>query len=213
MHIPPSLRITTLAIALSSVAFAQNPSPAPPISPAIPPSEPAVPSLTPQLSVVTQTSRVRAFNAGPEGDVRSLYLQNGSVVNLAPALGGQLGSTMRKGERVTVTGTKSEINGQSLVEAVNVRLNDQTFSANAGSIPPSPVTLAEGAVPPPPSAAQAPPSPPRRRNKATASARCGASADAPPHPLGFDGPPPPLPGGMAPPPPDGMAPPPPPPQD
>ena len=117
-----SLRITTLrlvtalGLAFSSVAFAQSPPPAPPSPPAdAPPSVPAAPAASPQLPVVTQSSRVRAFNAGPSGEVRSLYLQNGSVVDLTPALGGQLGAAVRKGEKITVTGTKSEINGQSFL--------------------------------------------------------------------------------------------------
>ena len=210
MHIPSSLKITALGLALSSVAFAQSPAPAPPTPPDAPPDAAAAPLSAPQqLSMVTQSSRVRAFNAGPGGEVRSLYLQNGSVVDLAPGLGGQIGPTVRKGEKITVTGTKSEVNGQSLVEAASVRLNDQTFSANVAS---GPAALADGAAPPPPEAPLTPPAPaPRRRNRAAAPAPCGATADAPPPPAGPDGPPPPPPVGAAPPPPpDGMAPPPPP---
>lgn len=208
MHIPSSLRITALGLALSSVAFAQSPPPAPSTPPSVPPGGPTAPSPTSQLPVVTQSSRVRAFNAGPSGEVRSLYLQNGSVVDVTPALGGQLGPAVRKGEKITVTRTKSEINGQSLLEAASVRLNDQTFSTNAPpSVPPGPGALAEGAVPPQPGAPQAPslaPSP-RRKNKSAAPAPCPVSDDATPPPPDFGGPPPPPPDGMAPPPPpEGM---------
>ena len=211
MHIPSSLKITALGLAFSSVAFAQSPTPIPPAPLAVAPNGTPAPSQDPQLPVVTQSSRVRAFNAGPGGEVRSLYLQNGSVVDLAPGLGGQVGPAVRKGEKIIVTGTKSEMNGQSLLEAASVRLNDQTFSAN---VAPGPATLAEGAVPPPPGAPQAPPPSPRRRNKAAAPAPCGVSADVPPPPPDFGGPPPPPPDGMTPPPPsDGMVPPPPPPQN
>ena len=207
MHLPSSLRITALGLALSSVAFAQSPAPTPPTDMAPPPDAAAVPAPT-QLSMVTQTSRVRAFNAGPGGEVRSLYLQNGSVVDLAPGLGGQIGPAVRKGEKITVTGMKSQINGQSLVEAASVRLNDQTFSASA----PAPGPLAAGVAPPPPGVPQAPPAPaPRRGNRAAAPAPCGATVDTPRPPTGPDGPPPPPASGAAPPPPpDGMAPPPPP---
>ncbi len=216
MNIRSLLRMTTLGLTFSSVAFAQSPPPAPPSPPAGGPlSVPAAPAASTPLPVVTQNSRIRAFNAGPGGEVRGLYLQNGSVVDLTPALGGQLGAAVRKGERITVTGTKSEINGQSILEAGSIRLNDQTFSANAqSSVPPGTGALAEGAVPPPPGTSQAipPPPSPRRRTKTAAPAPCGVSADAPPPPPDFGGPPPPLPDGMAPPPPppDGMAPPPPP---
>ena len=218
MHIPSFLKISTLGFAISSVAFAQGPAPATPPPPAVPPPAASAP-IPPQFSMVTESSRVRAFNAGPGGEVRSLYLQNGSVVDLAPGLGGQIGSAVRKGEKITVTGTKSEINGQSLVEAASVRLNDQTFSASAtasGALP-------DGVAPPPPGAPQPPPpSAPQRRNRVAAPAPCGATADAPPPPAGPDGapppppgfeagPPPPPPSGASPPPPsDGMAPPPPP---
>jgi hypothetical protein len=215
MNIPSSLRITTLGLAFSSVAFAQNPSPAlQPTPPDAPAPMPAASRASSQLPVVTQSSRVRAFNAGPGGEVRRLDLQNGSVVDLAPALGGHLGPAVRKGEKITVTGTKSEINGQSVVEAASVRLSDQTFSANAlPALPPGPGALAESAVPSPPGTPQTPPPAPspRRKNKAAPPSPCGVSAEAPPPPDGM-APPPPPPDGMAPPPPppDGMAPPPPP---
>ena len=212
MNIPAFLRITALGLALTSVASAQTPSPTPPPPPAdAPPRLPIAATAASQLPVVTQSSRVRAFNPGPSGEVRNLYLQNGSVVDVAPALGGQLGAAVRKGEKITVTGTKSENNGQSLLEAASIRLNDQTFSANAPyAIPSGPGALAEGAVPPPPGAPQAPPPASLLRRKSKA-APCGVSADAPPPPPDGFGPPPPPPVGMGPPPPppDGMAPPPP----
>src|ERR1700753_1910708 len=105
MHTPFPLRITALGLALSSAAFAQSPTPAPPAPPAIPPTA-APPSIQQQMRTVTESSRVRAFNAGPGGEVRSLSLQNGSVVDLAPGIGGQLGAAVRKGEKIAVTGTK-----------------------------------------------------------------------------------------------------------
>lgn len=160
MHIPSSLRLAALGLAFSSAAFAQSPPPAPPTPPADGlRSMPAVPAGTnSRLPIVTESSRVRAFNPGPGGEVRSLYLQNGSVVDLTPALGGQLGPAVRKGDMITVTGTKSEITGQSLVEAASVRLNDQTFSVNALSdMLPGPGAVAGGAVPPPRGAPQTPP--------------------------------------------------------
>jgi hypothetical protein len=107
MNIPSSLRmtsfglVTALGLAFNSVALAQSPPAAPPGPSADgPPSVPAAPAASPQVPVVTQSSRVRAFNPGPGGEVRSLYLQNGSVVDVTPALGGQLGAAVRKGERI-----------------------------------------------------------------------------------------------------------------
>ena len=201
MHIPSLLKIIPLGLTLSSVAFAQRPAPAPPTPPAIPPAAAPQPP-----SMVTEASRVRAFNAGPGGEVRSLYLQNGSVVDLAPGIGGQIGGAVHKGEKITVTGTISEINGQSLVEAASVRLNDQTFSAN----PLAPAPPPDGVAPPPPGAPQPPPAP-RRKNRAATPAPCGAAADAPPPPEGQAGPPPPPDAAATPPPPPGGTTPPPPP--
>jgi hypothetical protein len=193
MNIPYSLQVTAIGLALSSAAFAQIPPPAPPPQPA---GATVSMPVAPQPAFITQSSRVRAFNPGPGGEVRSLYLQNGSVIDVTPGLGGQLGPAVRKGAKITVTGTQSEINGQSVVEAASVRLNDQTFAANSPS--------AASATPPPAFASQ-------RKNKAAASAPCEAAPDAPPPP-DWGGPPPP-PDGMAPPPPppDDMGPPPPPP--
>jgi hypothetical protein len=200
MNIASCLQVTAFGLALSSVAFAQSPPPAPP-----PPPAGATDStpVAPQLAFVTQSSRVRAFNPGPGGEVRSLYLQNGSVIDVTPGLGGQLGPAVRKGEKITVTGTQSEINGQSVVEAASIRLNDQTFAANSPSAVP---------VTPPPGAPPPPPAPASRKNKAAASAPCEVPPDAPPPPPDWGAPPPP--DGLAPPPPppDGKGPPPPPPQ-
>jgi hypothetical protein len=212
MKIPSSLRMTALGLAVSSVAFAQSPTTAPPPrAPDAPAPVPPAPGVSSQLPVVTQSSRIRAFNPGPGREVRSLYLENGSVVDLTPGLGGQLGPVVRKGEKITVTGTKLEIHGQSVVEAASVLLSDQMFSVNAPSaIAPGAGALAEGGAAPPPSTLQRPvPGPsPGRKTKATALAPCGVSDGETPPPPDFGGPPAPPQDGMAPPPP-----PPPPPQD
>jgi hypothetical protein len=212
MHILSPLKMTAFGLALCSVVFAQSPTPALPTPPEAPPSAAPTPAR-PQVPMVTESSRVRAFNAGPGGEVHSVYLRNGSVIDLSPGIGGQLGPTIRKGEKITVTGTKSEINGQSLVEAASIRLNDQTFSANGSAAGP----LAAGVAPPPAGTPQPSPAPAaRRKNRiaptADAPPSLGGQDGPPPPPPGFEaGPPPPPPSGAAPPPPpDGMAPPPPP---
>jgi len=198
MHVSSSLHITALGLAFSSAVFAQSSAPTPPTPPAVPSSGRSAFLPTLQLPVITESSRIRAFNAGPGGEVRSLYLQNGSVVNLAPALSGQVGPAIRKGEKITVTGTKWLSNGQALVEAASVELSGQTFSMNVASASPDPATLAEASVPPPVDVPLAPLPPPQRRNKAAASAPCGVSTEAPPPPPDFGGPPPPPPAGMVP---------------
>lgn len=213
MHLPSSIKITALGLAMGSAAFAQSPVPAPPTPPAVPPEAASVPSPASQLfPVVSQSSRLLAFDAEPGRGVRSLYLKNGSVVELAPGIGGQLGSVLRKGEKITVTGMKSEINGQAFVEAASVRLNEHTFSGSASA----PGPLSNGVAPAPLRAAKSPPaSAPQPKNRAVAVAPCGATAAAPPPSIAPDGPPPPPPppgfeAGPPPPPPSGIAPPPPP---
>jgi hypothetical protein len=202
MNIASRLQVTAIGLALSSVAFAQSPPPAPAPPPPAAGATASTP-VAPRLAFITQSSRVRAFNPRPDGEVRSLYLQNGSVIDVTPGLGGQLGSAIRKGAKITVTGRQLEINGQSVVEAASIRLNDQTFAANPASAV---------QVTPPPGAPPAPPAPASRKNKAAASAPCEVPPDAPPPPPDWGDPPPP-PDGLAPPPPppDAMGPPPPPP--
>ena len=205
MKIPSPLRMTTLGLAVSSLAFAQNPPTAPaPTPPDAQAPMHGTPEASSQLPIVIQSSRVRAFNAGPDGgEARGLYLQNGSVVDLTTGLGGQLGEAGRKGEKIAVTGTKSEINGQSIIEAASVRLGERTFSVNAASAnAPGSGALAEGEAAPPPGSLQTPAPVPsqRRKTKAAPPAPCGVSDDEPPPPRDGIAPPPP-PGGMAPPPP------------
>ena len=91
MYIPSPLKITALGLALGSVAFARSPTLTPPTPPVIPAAAPA--SSPQQASTVTESSRLRGFNAGPGGEVRSLYLQNGSAIDLAQGIGGQLGGS------------------------------------------------------------------------------------------------------------------------
>jgi hypothetical protein len=74
----------TIGLALSASAIAQSP---PAGLPAIPVRTGSVQVPLPgspdaQLPIVTQSSRIRAFNVAPNGEVDSLYLQNGSVVDV-----------------------------------------------------------------------------------------------------------------------------------
>lgn len=190
MHIPYPLKVAALAalgLAVSSVAFAQSPTATPPASPAISPAAAPAPQ---QLPMFTESSRIRAFNAGAGGEVRSLYLQNGSVVDLSPGIGMQLVAAVHKGEKIIVTGTRSEVDGQSLVEATRIRLSDQTFSA----YPSAPGPLDDSVAPPSPGTPQPPSAPaPPRTNRANAPAPCNATADVPSPPPGQAGPPPPPP--------------------
>ena len=83
----------------------------------------------PQMAIVTQSSRIRAFNAGPDGLVRSLFLQNGNVVNVSPDLGRQLSTQAHQGSRIRVTGARSVVNGQGIIMANQITVNSQTYTA------------------------------------------------------------------------------------
>ena len=219
MHIPHPLKMIALGLTLSSATFAQSSIAASQTPPTVRLAT-APPPVPKQLPTVTMSSRVRAFNAGLGGEICSLYLQNGSVVDLAPGTGVQLGDFIRKGERITVTGTESEFYGQTLVEAATVWLNEREFSASV----PAPAPMADRVATPLPRAEQAAPaSGPGRRPTVVEPAPCAAALHTAGSPSGLYGPLPPhecFRAGPAPAPSDGGAPPlrsdstaPPPPQD
>jgi hypothetical protein len=167
MNIRPLLLTIAVGLALSASALAQT---SPVVAP--PASQPAagqaqMPTSVPvatQSPVVTQSSRILAFDVGPGGEVSSLYLQNGNVVDVPPDLGQQLASIARKGVRIAVTGSRSEVNGQAILAANRITINSQSYvslappnMAASGIAPPPP---AMGPHPPPPGGAGAPPPPP-----------------------------------------------------
>ena len=213
-----------------TAGFAQAP-PSP--GPMIPPAQ-APPAV--QGSTVTQSSRIRAFNAGPDGQVHSLYLANGSVVDLTPSFGPGLNSQVHKGARVRIVGSRSNVNGQTILTPQQLTLDQQTFTAQPPTERPRSAVTADlpgpqPGMPPPPPPPNGPAPGPRRGPGGPALAAgspppppCGpgmAGRPAPPPPPGdlapngAAAPPPPLaaPNGAAPQPPAGdvhQAPPPPP---
>ena len=142
-----SISFTTLfaGLAMGVSALAQAPSPTGP-----PPPLPTAQTGT--GSFVTQSSRIRAFNPGPDGQVRSLYLSNGSVIDLPPDLGRTAGVLVRKGERVTVSGLRSNVYGQTIVAANSITLDGHNLLSKPDSGP-----SAEGnRLPPPPPPGEGP---------------------------------------------------------
>lgn len=195
MRLRSSLPLMAVGLILSTPVFAQNapdgalPAPPQPMSG----RGEAPGSAVPQMPVVTQTSRIRAFNAGPDGQVRSLYLQNGSVVNVSPELGRQLSTQAHKGARITVTGSRSTVNGQRILMANQVTMNSQTYTAqlrggpdgslNGGGPDAGPrfgPDAGRGTIPPPP------PAPDARVNgpEGPRGPRPGRGPGAPPPPPG-----------------------------
>ena len=220
--------LTTLSMCLiCSAGLAQLPPSS--ATPPVPPRDglqqgPQAGNLSLSGTTVTQRSRVRAFSAGPDGQVRSIYLSNGTVVDLT-AFGPGIGSQIRKGNHVSVTGLRTVVNGQAIVLPQQFMVGQQMFTAmqtqgpvlQAGAgpqpygqspagpggpgVPPPPVGL--GAPPPPqdgPRARLMPPPPPPAGGPGQGPAALGA-------PRGGDGPRVGgTPGTLPPPPPDGTQP-------
>ena len=176
-----TLGMKTLATGLAFVAtaaFAQAP------PPSGPPPDPGLAAVSPGMPLsgqgagqrYTRASRVRAFSPGPEGQVRSLYLSDGSVVLVPPSLSRQIGGAVTRGLRILVSGYRSDLDGQPLITASSITVNGQTFVTRTD--------MADLATPPPP-----PPPEPR-------GGRAPRAAGMPPPPLGAAGvrpaPPPPL---------------------
>ena len=201
--------ISTAVCLFCTASFAQ----APPTPGSMVPPAPAPPVL--QGSAVTQSSRIRAFNAGPDGQVHSLYLANGSVVDLTPSFGPGLNSQIHKGARVRIVGLRSNINGQTILTPQQLTLDQQTFSAQPPTGRPGPTAMADlpepqpGVPPPPPPNG---PAPGRRRGPSGPALAAGSPPPPPPCGPGMAGrpAPPPPPPPAAPPAPDGAGAPPPP---
>ena len=203
---PPSLSTVLVGLALSGTALAQVPPSASATDQAMPPPPPPIVG-----SAVTQSSRIRAFNPGLDSQVKSLYLSNSSVVDLPPDIG-PIGTQIKKGERISVSGLRSNVSGQTILAANSVTVNGQTFFSRPGPVPIAGANM----FPPPPPPPGAPDGPPHRGARDMArlgpqgpgtrdAAGSGPATvdpgrgDAPPPPLGPraggpDGvPPPPLP--------------------
>ena len=172
-----SLQVFVSGLLLAVSAFAQ----APP-SNALPAAPQSVPAGA-QAATVEQSSRIRAFNTDPGGTLRSLYLSNGSVVDVPPELGRQIAVPVRKGERVTVSGPRSKVNGEVMLAANRITMDGRSYIATPAGVgaplpPPAPPAM-PGPPPPPPNAMAGNPPPP------------------PPPPLPGAGAPPPLPIGAS----------------
>jgi hypothetical protein len=177
-----SFKTFTIGLALSASAFAQSPLPEPPALPGEAGSPPMLMgSASAQLPVVTQSSRIRAFNAGPEGEVHSLYLRNGSVVDVSPDLSRQLSAATHKGARITVTGAQAKVNGQLTITASRITIDSRSFLSQPPRGQSGPMNVA---VPP----QHGPDRGLRRRGPGPSQV---AAVRMPPLPAGPDAPPPP----------------------
>jgi hypothetical protein len=166
----------TVSLACLSIASPAQQSP--------PPPSVAVQGVT-NSGAVTLSGKIRSFDVTPDGEIRSAFLSDGAVIDFSPGLGAQVSSAIRKGERLTATGTRVDVSGQTVVSARSVRVGSVIFTE------PAPPTLdpAATAVPPPPPPLDArgpqPPGP--------VPGGPGIAAAAPPAPCGVQVPPPPPP--------------------
>jgi hypothetical protein len=181
--------IAAFAPVLALPAGAQTPAPPPPPPAAGAAPPPALAAPVPAQSGVpaTYSSHVSAVVYGPQGEVQALTLGNGVAVSLPPDFGLRLQSSVVRGARIQVSGTRQLIAGQTSLIAQSVTANGQTFIAAAPAADEGPA--AAGATPPPP-----PFGGPRGPRGA------GAPPPPPPPPAGAGAPPPPPPDGVAPPP-------------
>ena len=206
-----TVAIKTLATGLAfaaTAAFAQAP------PPSGPPPGPGLAAVSPGMPLYGQgagqpytwASRVRAFSPGPDGQVRSLYLSDESVVLIPPGLSQQIGGAVTRGERIRVSGYRSDLNGQPLITASSITVNGQTFvtrtdMADLATPPPPPPPGPRGGRAPRVAGMPPPPPPP--------PGMVGTPPPPPPPPLGAAGvqpaPPPPAPDGTEPHPPTGPA--------
>lgn len=180
---------TATLVLLCGAGFAQAP---PPAGPA-PIGTGPLPTQLPLAAgtAVTESAHVRAFNAGPDGRVRSLYLSNGHVVDLSSDFGPNFEREIHKGTRVRVAGTRTVVNGQSIVFPQQLIVAGQTFSAQTtpgapGEMPPLGPTQARAGAAGPGAGQAAPPPPPP-------PPPAGGPVPPPPPPIGPTGPPPPPP--------------------
>jgi hypothetical protein len=186
--------IAAFAPVLALPAGAQTPAPPPPPPAAGAAPPPALAAPVPAQSGVpaTYSSHVSAVVYGPQGEVQALTLRNGVAVSLPPDFGLRLQSSVVRGARIQVSGTRQVIAGQTSLIAQSVTANGQTFIAAAPAADEGPA--AAGATPPPPfggprgpRGAGAPPPPPI----GAPPPLVGASAPSPPPPCGAAPSPPP----------------------
>jgi hypothetical protein len=187
--------IAALTPVLALTAGAQTPAPPPALPGATAPTPPLATPVPTQFGVpATYSSHVSAVVYGPQGEVQALTLRNGVAVSLPPDFGVRLQSSVVRGARIQVSGTRQVIAGQTSLIAQSITANGQTFIATApapdqgpdtaGAAPPRPPPVGgprgargPGAPPPPPIGAPPP--------------LVGASAPPPPPPCGAAPPPPP----------------------
>ena len=124
-----SLSLTTIVagLLLSLNAFAQGP-----LSGSPPRPQGQAPAQRSAASETTGSSRIRAFDVAPDGQVRTLFLSNGSVVELAPGMGRALSVAVTRGMRVRVAGLRSQVSGQTILAATRVTLNGRTIMPDVG---------------------------------------------------------------------------------
>ncbi len=181
------------ACLICTVGFAQSPQPGGPPPSGVGANQAPRPGPMPlQGSAIIQNSRVRAFNAGPDGQVRSIYLTNGSVVDVFSDFGPGFSSQIHKGTRIRIVGSRTVLNGQSIVTPQQLTIGHQNFTAEPNLEP-----NRQAGLMPPPNGGPGMPPPSGGMNRVRRGPEGGPmrAGMTPPPPAGPGGP------GMPPPPP------------
>ncbi len=180
------------ACLICTASFAQSPQPGGPPPSGVEVNQAPRPGPMPlQGPAISQNSRVRAFNAGPDGQVRSIYLTNGSVVDVSSGFGPGFSSQIHKGTRIRIVGSRNVVNGQSIVTPQQLTIGQQYFAAEPNMGPNRKARLM-----PPPNGGPGIPPPPGGINRVGRGLEGGPmrAVMTPPPPAGHGGP------GMPPPP-------------
>lgn len=191
--IPMRFLSAAAACLICTAGFAQSPQPGGPPPGGFGVNQAPRPSPMPlQGSAITQNSRVRAFNAGPDGQVRSIYLTNGSVVDVSSGFGPGFSSQIHKGTRIRIVGSRTMVNGQSIVTPQQLTIGQHNFAAEPNMGP-----NREARLMPPPNGGPGMLPPPGGVNRVRRGPEGGPmrAGMTPPHPAGPGMPPPPPPAG------------------
>jgi hypothetical protein len=137
---------------------------------------PAAAPPAPSTDIVTETSRIARFVAGPGDRPQGFLLRNGTFVILSPGLAQRLPASFTKDTPLQVTGDAFSYQDSKTVQARTIIVAGVSYADDSTAPGAAPV----GIAPPPPPAPGMPPPPPPG----------GPGAPPPPPPCGVAAPPP-----------------------
>lgn len=112
---------------------------------------PNVPLATP-IKIVTESSKVSRFVAGPGSRLQGFLLRNGTFVILSPGLSQQLLSTISSNASISVVGDEFSYDGNHTIQAQRVNVAGTSYDDVPPALPVPPRPPAPPPLPPPPPA-------------------------------------------------------------